>query len=137
MAISDITVYSLLLLFKKCLRNGGLLRNAIIGQSGMRGLSSHITSLAILRRGKAGLPPGRMTTLFQVGEEPVVLFLRWGKSEHTMFISSIRDVLCGRQVIFHHVTSFWMKAAGGQDRKLQILRMRQGFPRAAIGSLDL
>lgn len=74
-------VPAFLFLFKKWFCNDVFSRNTIIGQPRVRFLSSHITSLAILRRGKAGYAPWENdNTCFKLGKSLWVFSCVWGKA---------------------------------------------------------
>lgn len=77
--ISHKTVPSFLFLFKKGFCHDVLSRNTILGQPGMRLLSSQITSLAILRRGKAGYAPWENdNSCFKLGKSLSFFSCVWG-----------------------------------------------------------
>lgn len=72
---------SSLFLFKKWLCTGGLPRNTIIGQPGVRFMSSQITSLAIFRKGKAEYAPrDNDSTCFKLGKSLWFFSCVWGKA---------------------------------------------------------
>lgn len=95
-----------------------------------------MASVAILRRGKAGYPHWEMTALVSSwGRACGSLPAFGGESEHTMFVS----LNTGCAMLAAHFPTCHILAEGsrGQGRKRQLLRMRQGFPRAVIGSREL
>lgn len=130
MAISNITVPAPPpFAFLKWFWNYGLLRNNIIGQPGVRLMSSQITSLAILRRGKAAYTLlGEWHTLFQVGEEPAVLFLLFGgKRTHNVHFLNTG---CAMRLAGHFPPCHILLGEGsrGQDRKRQFSGWDKAFP---------
>ena len=128
---------SSLFLFKKWLCTGGLPRNTIIGQPGVRFMSSQITSLAIFRKGKAEYARGTMTAVVSSWGRACGSFPAFGgKRTHNVHFLNTG---CAARLAGHFPPCHILLDEGsrGQDRKRQILRIRQGFPRAVIGSLEL
>lgn len=100
-------------------------------------MSSQITSLAILRRGKAGYAPwDNDNTCFKLGKSLWFFSCVWGKA-NTQCSFPKYGMCCEAGGHFPPCHILLDEGSRGQDRKWQILKMRQGFPRAVIGSLEL
>lgn len=111
-------------------------RNTIIGQPGACGKASPdgVSGYSQERKGRVS-PLGDDRTCFKLGKSLWFSSCVWrGKRTHNVHFLNAGRALPASLFPACHILA---EGSRGQGRKWQLLRMRQGFPRAVIGSGEL